>query len=149
MLRSFCVGALVGFFFGSSKTGIEMRHRVDGFVSGLLQPDEVADQFQELKKDFSGPAERAASGTRDKAHGTGGNGNGAKHRVEGANARTERRPAEGRQTASAVAENPEQMVKPRKEEHATKGEAGVSLEELADTLNAKPSPPLTDELGPS
>jgi hypothetical protein len=39
MFRSFCVGALVGFVFGSSKKGQEVRETVDGMLTELTSSD--------------------------------------------------------------------------------------------------------------
>lgn len=36
MFRSFCIGAVVGFFFGSSRQGINLRHRLESSVAGVL-----------------------------------------------------------------------------------------------------------------
>ncbi len=39
MFRSFCVGALVGFVFGSSKKGNEVRETSDGMLTELTSSD--------------------------------------------------------------------------------------------------------------
>jgi hypothetical protein len=49
MLRSFCVGALVGFFFGSTKKGQDLREGIDGFLTELTSGDtmKVLDEKKE------------------------------------------------------------------------------------------------------
>ncbi len=150
MLRSFCVGAFVGFLFGSSKQGAQLRDTMDGFLTALLSNDEESgggerkDAFSERSKSSS----KAKSGSEHKGNGNGngfrgGNGNGGSSRSESSS-------TEKARGASAVAEREAKGSEPS---NATKfGEQGVTLDkahELQDALNAKPSTPETDELEPS
>lgn len=136
MLRSFCVGAMVGFLLGSSKQGLHLRDIVDGFITSLLKADEdEKGGDKSSKKDFS-TSTPYSFGARQ------GNGNG--HTKNGGSKRTETPAPERTKSASAVID--------KEEAPATKsGETGVTvdkMQELADALNVKPTTPETDELEP-
>lgn len=137
MIRSFCVGAVVGFVFGSSKQGAHLRDIIDGFITSLLSEDEESSGGNKASKKDDSRVARFGS----KSNGNGHNGNGSSRRTENG-ASTER----SRGTA-AVAEREDKQPSGTKS-----GETGVTLDkvqELAETLNAKPVPPETDEIQPS
>lgn len=68
MFRSFCVGAIAGFLFGSSKKGHDVREGIDGFLTELTSTDamkaldEKRNEFSEMASNiFSKSAKTEAS----------------------------------------------------------------------------------------
>ncbi len=52
MFRSFCLGALFGFLFGSSKKGHDVREGIDGFLTELTSSDAMK-RLDEKKGEFT------------------------------------------------------------------------------------------------
>jgi len=143
MIRSFFVGALVGFAFGTTKQGAEMRETVDKFLSTFLSDDTEKEEGRELKSNGSRDDAKRRLRAETKSNGNGHNGSDGRKNGDG-NSREETQP---RKAAAAVAEHkPEPEEEPKRKRD---NREHVSLEELADAMNAKPTAPPTDELEPS
>lgn len=70
MFRSFCVGALAGFLFGSSKKGQDMRDGLDGFLTELTSGDAIKaldDKRNELTELASNTFSKFTGGEENKA----------------------------------------------------------------------------------
>ena len=132
MLKSFFAGALVGYFFGCSKQGVQLRESMDRMVTSLLSNDEEESASMEGRDEFGA---QAAKEFRNRF---GGKRNKSAPPVE-SRKRSETRP-EGTDRSQSS------------EPDSNNGEGGVTMEKamaLANALNAKPTAPETDELEPS
>jgi hypothetical protein len=152
MLRSFCLGALAGFFLGSSKTGTMMRSRVDGFFSELL-----GDAQSELK--LADGDELAEENESPRGNGRKLSGIGAGRRQSGRDGRAEHKAdsmekAKSRNSRSQKdqSKHDAEPAEPEKKNHGTApGEGTLPMDkavELAEKLSAKPTPP-PDEDAPA
>jgi hypothetical protein len=129
MLRSFCVGALVGFFFGSTKKGQDLREGIDGFLTDLTSGDamKVLDEKKDELTEF-------ASSTLSRFSPN-------KSNEEESSKQPQKQPQSGEQNFAP---------------HATASESEASdtakvldadkAQELADKLGAKPSAPEDENL---
>jgi hypothetical protein len=127
MLRSFCVGALVGFFFGSTKKGQDLRLGIDGFLTELTSGDAMK-VIDEKKEELTELASNTFS------------------RLSHNNGDQSSKPLESQ------AQSEEQNFAP----HAAVSESEISgtakaldadkAQELADKLGAKPSAPEDENL---
>ncbi|HEY9777270.1 MAG TPA: hypothetical protein V6C81_26140 [Planktothrix sp.] len=142
MLRSFCLGALAGFFLGSSKTGMMMRSRVDGFFSELLGDNQSELKLAKDTDELSDENESSRGNGRKLAEIGGRRGRGvAEHKVESKEAPKKRAPKK---------RNEEPAESEQKEDDGTApGEGGkLPLDkavEMAEKLNAKPTTPPDEE----
>jgi len=147
MIRSFCFGAILGFAFGSSKQGTQVRQSIDGFITSLLKNDENemekgADSFGQPEKPTRFDRPRSESNNR-------GSGNGKK--TEAGSARKEESAREDGKRAASVAEHkPESNEVSAKRSKKDESAAPMDkMHEMAEALSAKPTAPETDELEPS
>jgi hypothetical protein len=146
MIRSFCFGAILGFAFGTSKQGTQVRQSIDGFLSALLKNDEndvlnEEDSLNQSEKPTRFERGRSNSGSR-------GNGRGQKH--EAGSAAKEDSMRESKRTA-AVAEHKQESNEATSKRNK-KDESAAPMDkmhEMAEALSAKPIAPETDELEPS
>jgi hypothetical protein len=173
MIRSFCIGAFVGYLFGSSKAGVETRNQLNGFFNELLKSDRAEGIEDYSGGDFehggrffsengdvtkqelaipgrSGGPRRAgsASSVADVPE------RAAKPKQSGASAVADTAPVKAKRNEKVPERSAANREEPKaKEDDATKsGEAGISpnqAHELADKLSAKPSPPPHEEQEPS
>ncbi len=70
MFRSFCVGALAGFLFGSSKKGQDVREGLDGFLTELTSGDAIKaldDKRNELTELASNTFSKLTGGEESKS----------------------------------------------------------------------------------
>jgi hypothetical protein len=145
MIRSFCFGSILGFAFGTSKQGTQVRQSIDGFITALLKNDDQgADSFDQPEKPtgFEQPGNQSSNR---------GNGNGRKNETTAASPRKEETERQDGKRAQAVAEHKQESNEGHTK-RSKKDESGVSLDkmhEMAEALNAKPTAPETDELEPS
>jgi hypothetical protein len=123
MIKSFCIGAFVGFLFGSSKMGADTRGHLNGLFNELLKSDRLAEPEG---KNGAGEASEYSK-FEHKA------GNGAREKV-------------GRgESASAIADVPERPLKSKKTESAKA--VGDAAERTAKPRSAESAKAIPDVVG--
>ncbi|MBS1952724.1 MAG: hypothetical protein JST89_00915 [Cyanobacteria bacterium SZAS-4] len=132
MFRSFCVGAIAGFLFGSSKQGKDVREGLDGFLTELTSGDAIKaldDKRNELSElatntfsKFTGSEEKKSDAAQEEKFA-------------------------GSKSASAE-KSDEQNFEPEEPLEAGMGKPldADKAQELADKLGAKPSTPEDENL---
>lgn len=141
MIRSFFCGAIAGFLFGSSKQGAQLRQSIDRFLADLTSREDAA-KLNEFKEELFENASERIGEFKDRfsmASGGTGDGNGS------------RRYAKKGDVAEHRLEQPKEKKATKKADSDTTSGAGVPLakaQELADTLNTKPTLPPSEELSP-
>lgn len=157
MLRSFCVGALIGFLFGSSKKGHDLREGIDGFLTDLTST-ETAKMIDEKKDEMSEIASRSfAKLSTNKKNGKYSQ---SPEKMESADSASDRpsRAGDKKETEeSSAAPQPKlekQNFEPQSQDDAEDMEPSGApalldvdkAQELADKLGAKPSAPEDENL---
>jgi hypothetical protein len=173
MLRSFCVGALVGFLFGSSKKGHDVREGIDGFLTELTSGDTMK-MLDEKKDEFTEMASKSIakfshnetngdstdSADKDvavKRQNKDGNNNGHSFKSGNSSPKDEtqkssqKREAHSSDTHSSDTKDMEQNFEPQSQLNETQSGTAMALDadkaqELADKLGAKPSTPEDENL---
>ncbi|CAN5454103.1 hypothetical protein BH10CYA1_BH10CYA1_26920 [soil metagenome] len=125
MIRSFCVGAIAGFLFGSTKKGQDVREGLDGFLTELTSSDAMK-TLDEKRSELSDMASNAFS--------------------KFANGESEK-PAAKEKTAEQNFEPASEEKEDEMEVSSTARELDADkAQELADKLGAKPSAPIDENL---
>ncbi len=127
MFRSFCVGAIAGFLFGSSKKGNDVREGIDGFLTELTSTDAMKTLDEKrTESEFS----EMASNTLSKF----------------ANLEPKKPTTKGKTDEQNFEPQPEE----KEDELAFSGTPEAldadKAQELADKLGAKPSAPVDENL---
>ncbi len=150
MFRSFCVGAVAGFLFGSTKKGQNVREGIDGFLTELTSGDAIKaldDKRNELSE--------LATKTLSKFTGCEDNNKSVKEKSEEQNFQPERNKSD--KSNEPEAKKGESSAKEDKSgANSKEDELEFSVDnkpldadkaqELADKLGAKPSAPEDENL---
>lgn len=155
MFRSFCVGAIAGFLFGSSKKGHDVREGIDGFLTELTSTDamkaldEKRNEFSEMasnifsksaKTEASEPAAKEESAKDTSAKETSAKETSAKEKPAKERAVKEQSDEQNFEPASGQKEDELEFSGTPEALDADKAQ------ELADKLGAKPSAPADENL---
>jgi len=150
MFRSFCVGAIAGFLFGSSKKGHDVREGIDGFLTELTSSDALKaldEKKNELSEMASNTFSKFTGKSASEAEEKNGSNNGKKNgKQENSVQNAEPKKASGKEKEEQNFEPQSESKDPLEFSGTAEALDADKAQELADKLGAKPSAPEDENL---